>query len=223
MNNETKYSIKRLLILYYSFRYSEYYPLFIPILSLIGSIGIIWFFLVPQVQSWFSVQEEIKVTRNRIQTVQSNIYYMKLTNGQKIDEDYALSTRAMPMEKDFIEILKVLSETASLANVTLKDYSFIVGKAPKVGVNLESKSEFVQVEVTFSLEGSAIAMRHLIQQIEKKLPIVELKLADFADNEAQISLVFYSKPLPSVTIEDSVPIEGLTKKENELVSELREW
>ncbi len=229
MNNELKRDLKVAKLWYYNFRYSIYFPIFLPSVAAIVCLIVIFAFVLPQIQSWFSLQDEIKATEGRIQTIKDNISYLQVVDGQTVDADFHTATLALPAEKDFMGILNVISDAASSSNVALQDYSFTppsvtkknAGAATTTTTTDPSTVGMTPVRVSLVVEGKIGAVNDFVNNIEKKLPLAEVKEVDFGETKAQIVINFYTRSFPDITLANGDTINVLNQSDRILLQKLR--
>ncbi len=228
MNNELKRDLKVVKLWYYNFRYSIYFPVFFPSVAVIICLIVIMAFVLPQIQSWFSLQDEIKATEGRIQTIKDNISYLQVVDGQSVDADFHTATLALPAEKDFMGILNVISDAASSSNVALQDYSFTpptVNKKSAATTTTTSTDAstvgMTPVRVSLVVEGKITGVNAFVKNIEKKLPLAEVKEVDFGETKAQIVINFYTRSFPDISLANGETINVLSQSDRILLQKLR--
>lgn len=228
MNNELKRDLKVVKLWYYNFRYSIYFPVFFPSVAVIICLIVIMAFVLPQIQSWFSLQDEIKATEERIQTIKDNISYLQVVDGQSVDADFHTATLALPAEKDFMGILNVISDAASSSNVALQDYSFTPPTVNKKSAATTATTStdastvgMTPVRVSLVVEGKIAGVNAFVKNIEKKLPLAEVKEVDFGETKAQIVINFYTRSFPDISLANGETINVLSQSDRILLQKLR--
>lgn len=240
MNNELKLDARNIKVLYLTFRYSPYYPIAVPSAIIFICLLAVWIFLVPQIQSWFSLRGEIDATQQRIRTIKNNINFMQLLNGEAVDSDYQIATNALPAEKDFTGILTAISNAAASSGLQLQDYSFSLGTvsrkedtvpapnidpaAPPVpNIPVEEMNSLTPINLGITVEGTMANITAFTQALEKKIPLSQVRGVQFSDERAQIDIAFYTKRLPDFQMDTSSPVNVLTEEDKQLLQELRSW
>lgn len=223
MDNQVKFHLRRLLLYYYNFRYSAYFPVMMPILII--SIGLLTFilFILPQMNNLFSVQEEVQATQSRIAVMRENNRFLSNLNKADIDRDFTVATEALPSNKDFIGILNAISKAALSSNVSLGDYDFFLGT-----VNTDTSEKNVNpdadlVNISLKIDGNITDINNFMLEIEKKLPLAEIKTVNFSDNTAEVLLVFHVKPLPDLDINYSDQLEYYSQSERNMLKKVYLW
>jgi hypothetical protein len=229
MNNQFRRELKVAKVWYYNFRYSIYFPVVVPSSAIGICLLIIVVFILPQMQNWFSLQAEIRATQTRIQTIKDNISYLQVTDAQSIDSDFNTAIAALPANKEFIGILGAISTAASANNVSLQDYSFAPaiasvqsGGAANDGAKQDiSANGMTPIQVSLVIQGDVESINGFIQEIEKRLPLSEVKEADFNQGKAQIVVSFYTRAMPKLKLSNSSNINTLTAKDRALLQKLK--
>ncbi len=229
MNNQFRRELKVAKVWYYNFRYSIYFPIVVPSSAIVICLLIIVVFIVPQLQNWFSLQAEISATQSRIKTLKDNISYLQITDSQSIDADFNTAIAALPANKEFIGILGAISAAASVNNVSLQDYSFspAIASVQSVGPANDgvkqdiSANGMTPIQVSLVVQGDVDSINGFIQEMEKRLPLSEIKEADFNQGKAQIVVSFYTRSFPKLKLSNSASINTLSAKDRALLQKLK--
>lgn len=223
MNNQIKYYLRRFVLYYYNFRYSFYFPIAMPIfISVIGAFVFI-LFILPQITNWFSVQEEVDATQARINMMRQNSRKLESLNRLDVDRDFVVVTEALPSEKNFMGILNAINQAALNSNVSLSDYEFSLGTVSSIKKNKEVSIVSTPININISIDGNVDDVNNFMFEIEKKLPIAEIKTINFSNNSGEILLVFYVKPQSNLDINYSDPIESYTQDERSVIQNIYQW
>jgi Tfp pilus assembly protein PilO len=179
-------------------------------------------FVLPHLQTWFSIQNEIKETQNRVTTIRDNIRLIQNTNTVAIDEEYTLAVQALPHDRDFAGILQSIAQASLKSNVEVSDYSFSLGTIVNNKEDI-SKTKLLPITTSIAISGNIDNVMKFTDEIEKELPLVEVKGITYSSGKAEISLSFFIKEFPDLKIINSVPLTQLTQKDRELLNTLRTW
>ncbi len=222
MNNELRYFIRNFLLNYNEFRTSSYYPIIFPAVISLVSIILFGVFVLPHLQDWFSIQAEIEQTQKKITVMKENGRLLQNIDTVLINDEYAIATKALPHEKDFISILETIGQAALKSNVQVNDYSFSIGKISdeKKTVDVETINS---TEITLTLFGTVNDVVSFVDTIERSLPLAEVKGIEYSGDKAKVRIVFFVKIFPDVKIDTSVPLTQLSQKDKELLNILRGW
>ncbi len=229
MDNELKFDIKKMRVSYLSFRYSHYFPVIIPAVLVLSFLMILWLFFIPQVQSWFSIQDEIKFTQERIENIKENIQVLEFSNVQTVDQDFITARTALPSDKDFATILATLSTSASVAKITLDDFSFSLGKISSKDATISAQQDpsiiiedngTIPVRVVVTAGGTVNDINTFVREIERRLPITEVISVDYSEGKGQVALSFFTKPFPDIVFNDTQPLKELNAEERQMIRKL---
>ncbi len=221
MNNELRYIIRNLSLAFNQFRYSSYYPIVAPAFIILISLLLFGFFVLPHFQNWFSIQNEIRETQDRITVMQENSRLLRNMNNVQINEEYSVATKALPHERDFIGILQAIGKMALTSRIGIDDYTFSIGEVSKDGS--PSTVKVSPITIKFGVDGTIDDINAFIKESETKLPIAKLESIEYSAGKAVISLTFYIKEFPDLKIIDSVSLTQLNQQDKELLNTLRVW
>ena len=215
MNNQIRYIIKRVYLSYYGFRYSPTYPIVTPLAILGVSFLVFCFFILPQLESWFSINNEVKATQQKITIMRENSIILQNMNSFNVQGDFSVATKALPNDKDFAGILDAIEQSASVSNVLLNDYEFYIGAV--------SGRSSAPISVDLTLQGNVDGMTTFLYQIERKLPLVQVRNINISDNKGQIELEFYTKPFTPLQVSYSDQFSGISQEQRNVLDTLRGW
>lgn len=214
-----------LRLVYYRYKDSPYFSL--GIISLVISACIILLFqvVIPQVQNWFSIANEVEVTRARLSVVNRNITFMNTLDKNALSEQLILSTEALPIEKDFGPIVNALSDAAITSGVTIDDYNFQPGNIASISGQFTDPAlkDFGFTKVIVSLQGDAAKVQGFLQEVRENLPLSEVVKVVGDTQETVITLQFYQKQFPKITFKDDEPLTSLSTLDVALLQQLNEW
>lgn len=217
---ELAFSQRTLKLWYYRYKDSPYYSLTFFGLVFVISFVLIWKLVYPQIMNWFSVNAEIARTQERIKNIDSNILALSQMNDVLISQNLEVAAHALPTEKDFIGILLSISQAAQTSQVSLDDYSVVVGDlVDPVG----RKQKLGSMQLKLNLGGGIIRVREFLTQIQTSVPLAEIANISSEKNSSEIVILFYYKPLSDITLNDTKPLKKLTTEEQDLLKTLDEW
>lgn len=219
MNNEARYYLKQFLLNYYTFRYSVYFPIFISLSLLLSGFLVFFVFVIPEMQNWFSIRSEVTAAQTRIHTIQQNTLFLQSLNRSDVENNFQTVLNAFPAEKDFVGILKAINKAATLSNCSLSEYSFSLGKV-NPNTNAGSRNIPVPIDVQLTLDADASRISSFINEIEKQVPLVEIKSLNFANGKGNLAFSFYVKPLPKLLMDKTAPLPGLSSSDKKLINNL---
>jgi hypothetical protein len=208
-------------LFYFKYKDSpEFSVVGISLLIFIGVI-IVWKGILPQTHDWFSVQDEIKATKERIAQLQTNQSFINGISQAKLNKDYIVAATALPYQKDYAGMIESIDGATSISNMERNDYSIEVG-------NLSTKSAQLSPQTTItvkvSLQGDAIRLQKFLDQLKKELPLSEVVSIEYNDEATNIEVNFFYKYLsPNTTFPYTDPIKVLSQNNQKLLKDLTSW
>jgi|WetSurMetagenome_2_1015567.scaffolds.fasta_scaffold97047_3 hypothetical protein len=223
MGNQFKYYLRRLMLAYYGFRYSARFYIFYPAILISFGALIFILFIIPQVQNWFSIRDEVLATQTKIKVIKQNIYVLQYMNKFDADNNLILASNALPPDKDFVGILNGINQSAAKSRVALDDFNFSLGNVVlKKNVNTRIQA-VIPIVITLKAEGDIDKMSKFITFLEQNLPLIEIKNINFARNKAELSIQYKIVSFPPVALADGEYIKALTAGEINLLNKLKQW
>lgn len=212
---------QELLLLYYRYKDTPLFAASISILVIIIALILFIKLILPQLQNWFSIRDEVVASRERIKTLTDNQLYITSVNASDLEKNFTTAAAALPFEKDFTGILNAITASTIATGATLDDYSFQVG-------NLSTKSAQLNQEKSISLEltiqGSLDVLDAFLEEIYRKVPLAEVVEVDYNEGTASLGLVFYYDILTGQQqIRLTDPLVPLSSEHMSLLTQLEEW
>lgn len=216
---------EKLRIVYFRYKDSVYFLFVVMIVVISVCIVLLFRVVIPQVQDWFSITNEVEATRKRLATINNNIALITTLNKETLNNQLAISTEALPFEKDFGSIVNALSDAAITAGVSLDDYSFQPGNIASVSGKLiaPGKKDVSFIKVTISVGGDAKHVQAFLQHINETLPLSEITSVAGDAQQTNITLHFYQKQFPPITFRDDEPLVPLSVSDTTFVQQLSDW
>jgi hypothetical protein len=225
MSKDTWIGRKGFRYYYYKYRDSEYFSLGLMTVTIVTCLVLIFNILIPQVNSWFSIRDEIIATRERIAILQENINFMNNLDRNALNNQLATATGVLPPEKDFGSMLNVLADASISSGVALNDFSFQVGNvASSSGLVNDSKHKnLASIKITVVALGSIENVKKYIETVEKSVPVSEVVNIDGSGQTVSLSILFFQKTLPQITLQADKKIEPLAAEKANLLQQLAAW
>ena len=210
-----------LTLLYYRYKDSPVVAFFFIVLIVVIAILLIIKMVIPQLQNWFSIREEVSASRERIQTLSANKVFVESVSSSDIENNLKLVAASFPFEKDFPGVLNAISSSAVESGAILDDYSFEVG-------NLSTKSAELNKETSLSvqlqLQGTLDVLDSFLNEIYKRVPLSEVVSVEYNEGNAKVSIVFYYKILPgSLKVNYNKPLSSISPDDALFLQQLEEW
>ena len=225
MKNESVTSKQSSLrVLYYRYKDSVYYQLFIIVSVFMICIILFSQLVIPQIQDWFSIRNEVLATRERIDIINQNINFMNNLDKQQVKNQVDIATKALPFEKDFGVILTALNNASLESGVSLEDFTFQVGNIASVSAQENTiQKDLSFVDLTISVANNVDGVNRFLDAINKKLPLVEVTDVDGDALSTAITLRFFQKKFPNIIFKDDQPVVPLSDKQTATLREFGTW
>ena len=210
---------------YYRYKDSPYYSFIILFVVICVCFILIFNIIIPQVYNWFSIRDEVIATQERMNIHRRNLDFISLQiNKTTLENNRQLTLRALPVDKDFGDIINAVAISAVKAGVSVDDFNFSPGQISKAEVNpVKNGLILSSIKVTLSLTGGVKETGKFIAEINKMLPVNEVENIDISNNKSTISLVFFSKTYKASVIREDEPIKAISANNGRLLGTLSEW
>lgn len=211
---------RKLLLLYFRYKDSPYYlGSFIAIVVLI-SILLVFYIVVPQVYSFFSVSEEVARTQDQINTLKSNTTYLNSLSNLELNEELELVFDALPADKDFAAIIDAINSAALDSGVEVNDYSVLIGELATPSAELK---QFFSVDLGITASGSKEESKAFLQKMYEILPLSQVKSLSLTEDNSTFKISFFFKPFPKGTYKVTDPVEEIPAQKAALFNALSAW
>ncbi len=213
-DNKFAFDINSFRIFY--FTYKEY---IIPSSFIFLSLILFIFVIFPQFRDYKSMQDQTKEVRGKIERLSANIKTLDSSDQNAEAANYQTSILALPSEKDYIGVLQAISKTSADAQVSVGDFSFLVG-------DLSSKVPDTQGQPSFNLSltvtGDINQVKRFMQALYKASPVAQISAIQIGDNSATLQVAFYYKALPQrIQVAFDQPLPVLTQKDKGIIEDFR--
>jgi hypothetical protein len=225
MNDDTWLGKNSLRFWYYRYKDSSYYSLSIISLTIIVCIILIVQIIIPQVQSWFSIRDEVIATRERISVLRDNSNFMNNLDRSLLNSQIQIASSALPPEKKFDTILNAISDSALQSSVSLGDFSFHVGNISSSSGQIVDSSQkgLSGIEITLVVASNIDGAKKFLSKVKEKLPLSEVIQVEGGLQSTTITLRFFQKPYPKIVYHDTQPISPVTGANTQLLQRLSSW
>lgn len=207
---------------YYRYRDSEWYMFSIVGFALIISVALVIYWIIPELNNWFSIRDEVIATRQQIAILQQNNNFLNNLDRNMLNRQLQVATEALPAVKDFGGIINVFSNASAGSGITLNNYSFQIGDiASSSGQILYNGLSTVQIILT--INGNTSQLTHFIQLLESSLPLSEVTNVNGNAGNYSLTVQFYQKPFPPANFSAENPLTPLTAHDTSLIQMLTKW
>lgn len=201
--------------------YTKYKSYLLPVGIIVVCLIIFIQFTLQQIQGLFTLQDEERLLRSRIEMLKQNKILLASLPDETLNQQVQTVSTALPSEKDFSGIITALSEAAAEAGVGLGDYSFQVGDlSDRPSVTLVGQPF---IEVNLLINGGIEGVKNFTEVLAKKLPLSEIISTQLTNTDATVKVFFYYKPYVSSQVNIDHPLQGFSKKEVDLMQTLASW
>lgn len=201
----------------------------LPIAFAFASVFVFFRIVLPQ---WSDITDAQQLMTTKEKTVEAKNKTADLLGSlsqQNIDDDYALVTTALPIQKDIVLIFSELTDASEKVGVKLGGFTIKVGgvynaiKNPTLsGEKSVNGIPFLNILITVS--GKNENLRKFAEVLYKSMPIAEIKSVDISKVDARYNVNFYFKPVAlKAPNADSTALAGLTPLQSSQLKELKSW
>jgi hypothetical protein len=174
--------------------------------------------IIPQIETEFSIRNEVIATRQRIDAVNQNIAFLSSQNTVLLSSQVNTLAAALPTVKNFGPITGALNYASEVSGVSLGDYAFQMGQFAGSGA-----SSTQLTSVTLDVLGKPENVSSFLHALYRLVPLVGITYVTGTADSAEITLQFYASTYTPVSISDELPINPLSSSLNSLMQELSSW
>lgn len=223
MRNDTWIGKKGFRYYYYRFRDSEYYSVAIIGLTIIGCILLVFNIIIPELNQWFSIRDEVAATQQKIDTITQNISFINGLDRNKLNSQLQTVTSALPSNKDFGFMISALNSAAESSGVSLNDYAFQVGDLSTKGQKGAPLNGLSSIGITITVNGDINSIKRFIATLEKTAPVSEVISINGSGQNVSLSIQFYQKPFATVSFAPDTPLQPISVDKTQLLNNISKW
>jgi hypothetical protein len=205
--------------------YSKNKPFILSGTFLLFAFFIVFQVIFPQISFIFSLQEKISARSEEASALQISLDSLASLDEDQLTKDFTIVNSALPTVKDIGGMFSALNSAAGRSSVTVRGFSLKVGKL--FGEQTTPQTSTVGVPyLTVSAKVTASDSRDFIvflSELQKIFPITEVKSMNAEASTANFEINFYYQPLDIKALAKQEKIVPLTKSEELLLNQLREW
>lgn len=205
--------------------YVKYKTYILPSVLFLLTIFIIFEVIFPQISTVFSLRTDIANKTKEASTLQISLDNLASQDTNQLAADFKTANNALPTAKDVGGMFSALNIAAGRSNVTIRGFSLKVGKLFGEQVPLQTGEVGIPF-LTVSTKVLATNGRDYVSflsEIQKTLPISEVKNITSDTSGANLDINFYYKPLDIAVFAKQEQVSPLTKSEQNLLNQLKEW
>lgn len=190
--------------------YEKHKAYLVPAGVIAVSILLFFFAVVPQIENFFSLQAQTETIKEKTAVIKSNVVMLSSINQSDLSNKLQTVVSALPVEKDFAGILRVVSLAAEDAHVTLGDFSFVVGS---LGTQATKITNALPIEVDLTISSDIFGTKRFLEALTQRFPLSEVTSLQISDKSSSMKAFFYYKPLPQFAFDEGKKIDGLSQKD----------
>lgn len=188
----------------------------LPIIVILVSVLLFFQFVIPQFGLLFQTIREAKDSSLKLQVLKNNLSLLNNINEQTLDSQLRVLSSALPLDKNFIEVLNSVYLTSQKTGVNLGSFSFKVGDLSKS----ENGDIFPVVKLSIPISSSVTAINSFAETISRTVPLAEVYSIKVSGVTSTVDLSFYYKPLSSSNYGQDVPISPISQKGLTLIGQI---
>src|SRR3989344_6306957 len=181
----------------YKILYYRYKAFIIPILTILVCLVVVVKFIIPQINSFFSLNEERKLLSAKIAILKANADFLANLNEDDLDLKLQIVSAALPAEKDFTGILNAVSKTANDSRVSVDDYLLSIGD---LSIKSAQVSQAPSIKILLKVNTGLDGTQRFLNELNNSLPISEVSSVQTGGNSSSISTIFYYKPFSPLKV-----------------------
>lgn len=227
MKSEARFEQSQLTLLL-----NHYRNYTVPFLMILGSVFLIWFVILPQIQELQEIKKQEEAVRKRSEILQKNVTFLK--DIKNLDENLALAMQAFPSEKDYVGLLLSIPGVAAASKVGVDDYAFTVGalsssvsaksNTPGAAASESSGNASGDTNLDLSISGPMDAEKAFLEALLKTFPIASATEVEFSNQDAaQVKTTFFASLLPQAKFDPEQELTPLSKQDEQVLEEIKIW
>ena len=204
--------------------YLKYKKQLVPTILVSASLFILLRIIFPQITELSETGQEIERVQREIEDLNATLSTVSAFNSVEGEGNIALTTKALPNSKDISVIFSLLTGVASESNVEIRDFSLTIGGLyGRAAAGTGARGvPVVDVKVRFEAPGSQTFVA-LAEDIQTRLPLVEIQNVEISGNQGTFELGFYYKPIDLAALAKQGNVRPLTQADLNLINQLRTW
>ena len=177
------------------------------------------FLIVPQIQDIFLENAKSKKLERRVDIIKQNTSFLSSLPPDTVNTDTQVALSALPVQKDYAGIIESIASAASMASVSVDDFTFGVGSLATPSARIASPTIQVKLHINGGFEGS----KRFIQELSKSAPLSEISFVQTSASSSELTVVFFYRPLTSIRFSEDISLKPLSSSDQELLTTLSSW
>lgn len=197
--------------------YFQYKEFILPCVVIFVCLILFMNIVLPQIKDFFSLQNQLATNKNQLQILQKNFQQITELPDEEMNTDFSLVASALPIDRDPVAILTTISRVASVTNLSLKDYSFEIGK-------ISSLNSASIIQIDLSVDGNIQTIRNFIQHLSYGFPLSDVTAVDIvSSSSATIRVSFFAPPFVNRAVDKNEVLKLLTADDKNTLLQLNAW
>ena len=196
----------------------------IPVVFIGLSFFIIFGIIIPQGSSISEANKTISAKQQEVDSLAQTLKLLSSLNENEVSSNLSTTTKALPTAKDISLIFTALTSAAAASETNIRDFSLkigrLYGKAEEANTTLGVPEVEVIVRVSASSSSGFVSFSN---EMQKRLPLSEIKKIDTNGIDGAYELSFYYKPHDISKISSQTTVAPLSQSDLNLINQLREW
>jgi len=214
MNEKINLDLKSLE---YIFNKNKSYILSVIIILI--SVMLFFRFIIPQFGGLLAARKEAKESSLKLETLKENLSLLTNINEQTLDSQLRTLSLALPLNKDFIEMLNSVYSTAQKTGVSLGSFSLAIGD---ISIS-ENNNSFPVIRLSIPVNAGVAAVNSFIETISKTVPLSEVYFVKVGKSASTVGLSFYYKPLSASNYSQDARVSPISQKGLTLIDQLNKF
>lgn len=215
----TKVSMDQLVVKELYYRYRDFIT---PVGVICICLFTVWVVILPQIQNWFGMQQEVATDVQQIQILKQNLNAITQMNDTTLNSLLTISSSALPTTKDFSAMVNALNTAALAAGTQIGDYTFQIGNVAGVIPNTPTGVGPTSLQLSVTIPGTIQTMKEFVRNLKKSLPLSDvISVSQNTDSTITVIVVFYYAPLPKITFHDTLPLTIIAGKDEVFLESLK--
>lgn len=210
------------------FIYRKHKKEILPLIFGFVSVFVLFRIIMPQWSDITDVQSLLTTKNKVVEAKGATVDLLNSLSQENVDNDYILTTTALPNQKDVVLIFSELSDAASKSNVKLGGFTLKVGGIYTTAKNANAAEKSINgipyLNILVNISGKNENLRKFADIMYTSMPVVEIKSVNIAKNDARYDVNFYFKPVALKAPDaDSTALTSLTPLQTSQLKELKFW
>ncbi len=196
-----------------------------PLLFIVLGIFVLLFIIIPQFSTISDLNNQVAAENDKVNTLKNSLQVVSSQDDQDLNAKVGIATDALPTAKDVSRIFSALSQASDASQTVLGEFSLNVGAIYGRAQQLEGKIQGTpSITVNVRVEGNgARELSDFAKDLQKALPLSEIRQMGISDNSASYQINFFYKPVDLSVISKQDKVVLPNQNAVNLLNELKTW